>query len=123
MGKMFEVEIIECTKYSMKGRVIEESLLKQPVRSAFFNKGQVTGIAKVSTAFYKRPHLFSHPLLSSIHVNILSSSTATTTIVDAAEEVARLTKAMTSVVQARRIKMAVRAAVRRPKTRQPNAWI
>lgn len=45
MGRMIQVEIIECTKHSMKGRVIEESLNQYPTRLQV-KKGEVTGIAK-----------------------------------------------------------------------------
>lgn len=43
MGRMIQVEIIECTKHSMKGRVIEESLSNYPKRIQV-KKGQVTGL-------------------------------------------------------------------------------
>lgn len=45
MGRMIQVEIIECSKHSMKGRVIEESLNKYPKRVQV-KKGEVTGFIK-----------------------------------------------------------------------------
>jgi len=43
MGKMVEVEIIHSEKFSMKGRVIEESI-KAPQRYVATSKGKVTGL-------------------------------------------------------------------------------
>jgi threonylcarbamoyladenosine tRNA methylthiotransferase CDKAL1 len=43
IGKMVEVEIIHCEKFSMKGRVIEESI-KAPQRYVEISKGKVTGL-------------------------------------------------------------------------------
>lgn len=47
MGKMIEVEVIECTKFSMKGRVLQD-VFDLPHRPVQYKLGQVTGLAKVS---------------------------------------------------------------------------
>ena len=58
MGKMFEVEIIECNKFSMKGKIVDESHLLSQC-SVELKKGQVTGLkSSVSLLFkekYKKP--------------------------------------------------------------------
>lgn len=46
MGKMIEVEIIECTKFSMKGRVLQE-VFDSPRRPVEYKLGEVTGVSKV----------------------------------------------------------------------------
>ncbi len=50
MGKMFEVEIVECNKFSMKGKLVNESLLlsQRPVELKI---GQVTGLKSSVSPF------------------------------------------------------------------------
>ena len=50
MGKMFEVEIVECNKFSMKGKLVNESLLlsQRPVELKI---GQVTGLKSSVSLF------------------------------------------------------------------------
>lgn len=43
MGKMIEVEIIECTKFSMKGNVVEQ-VFNTPLRPVEYKQGEVTGV-------------------------------------------------------------------------------
>jgi hypothetical protein len=49
MGKMIEVEIIDCEKFSMKGKVIDQVDFKYPLRTVQFKKGEVTGISNLTT--------------------------------------------------------------------------
>ena len=50
MGKMFEVEIIECNKFSMKGKVVHESLVLSQ-RTLELKTGQVTGLKNQVSVF------------------------------------------------------------------------
>ena len=43
MGKMFEVEITECNKFSMKGKIVDETVLLSK-RAFELKTGQVTGL-------------------------------------------------------------------------------
>ena len=51
MGKMIEVEIIECTKFSMKGKVLQE-VFDSPVRPMVYKLGEVTGVKTVKKAVF-----------------------------------------------------------------------
>lgn len=48
MGKMIEVEVVECTKFSMKGKVLQDTF-DLPHRPVQYRHGQVTGVPKVSS--------------------------------------------------------------------------
>lgn len=44
MGKMVEVEIVECTKFSMKGKLLDENYLhQQPNVNTPLKKGEISG--------------------------------------------------------------------------------
>ena len=51
MGKMIKVEVVECTKFSMKGKVLEDNLFQLPHRPVEYKLGEITGIKKV---FFKK---------------------------------------------------------------------
>ncbi len=46
MGKMIHVEVIECTKFSMKARVLDQ-VFDSPHRPVTHKLGEVTGLKKV----------------------------------------------------------------------------
>jgi len=46
MGKMILVEVIECSKFSMKGKVLDQ-VLESPLRPAQYKLGEITGLKKV----------------------------------------------------------------------------
>ncbi len=52
MGKMFEVEITECNKFSMKGKIVDETVLLSK-RAFEVKMGQVTGL-KASVNIFGR---------------------------------------------------------------------
>ena len=51
MGRMLEVEIYECEKFSMKGKVLQEAFV-YPKRQIEYKKGEVTGVVAAVTRFF-----------------------------------------------------------------------
>jgi hypothetical protein len=50
MGRMVEVEIVECGKHSMKGKIIDTNGYLYPSRPLQLKRGEVSGLSKVSVA-------------------------------------------------------------------------
>ena len=50
MGRMVQVEIIECSKFSMIGKIIDDldTFSQVPVK---YKKGEISGLSKVSSVF------------------------------------------------------------------------
>ena len=78
MGKLVEVEIIECTKFSMKGKLVDENLHKQPNQNMPFKKGEIRGnmiksIVKIRIYLCVKIQMINLPSQNFIHLSFFFS--------------------------------------------------